>query len=34
MSDGKAVEFDSPSALLAKGGLFKDLVDKWEEEHE
>lgn len=34
MSDGKAVEFDSPSALLSKGGLFKDLVDKWEEEHE
>lgn len=34
MSDGKSVEFDTPSALLAKGGLFKDLVDKWEEEHE
>ncbi|KAL7549224.1 hypothetical protein ACHAWF_012492 [Thalassiosira exigua] len=33
MSDGKALEFDSPSNLLAKGGLFKDLVDKWEEEH-
>jgi ATP-binding cassette subfamily C (CFTR/MRP) protein 1 len=34
MSDGKAVEFDTPSNLLSKGGLFKDLVDKWEEEHE
>lgn len=34
MSDGKAVEFGTPSALLSKGGLFKDLVDKWEEEHE
>jgi ATP-binding cassette, subfamily C (CFTR/MRP), member 1 len=34
MSDGKAVEFDSPNTLLSKGGLFKDLVDKWEEEHE
>jgi ABC-type multidrug transport system fused ATPase/permease subunit len=34
MSDGKAVEFDTPSKLLAKGGLFKDLVDKWEEENE
>ncbi len=34
MSDGKAVEFDTPAALLSKGGLFKDLVDKWEEEHE
>ncbi|KAL7546200.1 hypothetical protein ACHAWF_009539 [Thalassiosira exigua] len=33
MSDGKVVEFDSPNNLLAKGGLFKDLVDKWEEEH-
>jgi ATP-binding cassette subfamily C (CFTR/MRP) protein 1 len=33
MSDGKAVEFDTPGALLSKGGLFKDLVDKWEEEH-
>eukprot|EP00536_Pseudo-nitzschia_multiseries_P002508 jgi/Psemu1/235755/estExt_Genewise1.C_340013 len=34
MADGKAVEFDSPDALLAKGGLFKDLVDKWGEDHE
>jgi ATP-binding cassette subfamily C (CFTR/MRP) protein 1 len=34
MSDGKAVEFDTPGKLLSKGGLFKDLVDKWEEEHE
>jgi ATP-binding cassette subfamily C (CFTR/MRP) protein 1 len=34
MSDGKAEEFDTPSALLQKGGLFKDLVDKWESEHE
>jgi len=34
MADGKAVEFDTPNALLSRGGLFKDLVDKWEEEHE
>jgi ABC-type multidrug transport system fused ATPase/permease subunit len=34
MSDGKAAEFDTPANLLAKGGLFKDLVDKWEEENE
>jgi len=33
MSDGRAVEFDTPSALIAKGGLFKDLVNTWEEEH-
>jgi len=33
MDNGKVAEFDSPSALLAKGGLFKDLVDAWEEEH-
>ena len=33
MSDGKAAEFDTPSKLLAKGGLFKKLVDKWEEEN-
>ena len=33
MSDGKAAEFDTPANLLAKGGLFKDLVDRWEEEH-
>jgi len=33
MSDGRAVEFDTPSALMAKGGLFKDLVNTWEEEH-
>ena len=34
MSDGKAAEFDSPGNLLSKGGLFKDLVDRWEEEHD
>jgi len=33
MNDGKAVEFDSPKELLAKGGFFKDLVDKYEAEH-
>ena len=33
MADGKAVEFDTPSKLLQKGGFFKDLVDKWEEEN-
>jgi ABC-type multidrug transport system fused ATPase/permease subunit len=33
MDDGKAVEFDSPKELLAKGGFFKDLVDKYEAEH-
>jgi ABC-type multidrug transport system fused ATPase/permease subunit len=33
MSDGRAVEFDTPNALLSQGGLFKDLVSKWEEEH-
>ena len=34
MDDGRAAEFDTPANLLAKGGLFKDLVDKWEEEHD
>jgi ABC-type multidrug transport system fused ATPase/permease subunit len=34
MADGRAVEFDTPSALLSKGGLFKDLVSRWEEDHE
>ncbi len=33
MADGQCVEFDTPSNLLARGGLFKDLVDKWEEEN-
>ena len=33
MADGKAVEFDTPSKLLQRGGFFKDLVDKWEEEN-
>jgi ATP-binding cassette subfamily C (CFTR/MRP) protein 1 len=32
MSDGKAEEFDTPSSLLQKVGLFKDLVDRWEEQ--
>jgi ATP-binding cassette, subfamily C (CFTR/MRP), member 1 len=26
MSDGKAQEFDTPAALLRKGGMFRDLV--------
>ena len=26
MSDGKAQEFDTPSALLKRGGMFRDLV--------
>jgi len=32
MDDGCAVEFDSPSALLRKQGLFQDLVNTWEQE--
>ena len=32
MSDGQCAEFDTPSNLLARGGLFADLVEKWEEE--
>ena len=27
MSDGKAREFDAPSKLLKKGGMFRDLVE-------
>jgi len=36
MDDGKAAEFDRPITLLAReeGGLFKDLVEAWEKEHE
>lgn len=33
MDDGRAAEFDKPSALLSKGGIFKGLVDAWEEEN-
>ena len=34
MDDGRAAEFDKPSALLSKeDGLFKGLVDAWEEEN-
>jgi ATP-binding cassette subfamily C (CFTR/MRP) protein 1 len=33
MENGRVAEFDSPSALLSKGGLFKDLVDAWEKEN-
>ncbi len=35
MDDGKAAEFDSPRNLLrAKDGMFKKLVDSWENEHD
>ena len=34
MDDGRAAEFDKPSSLLAKeDGIFKGLVDAWEEEN-
>ena len=33
MENGRAAEFDTPKKLLQKGGLFKELVDTWEEEH-
>ncbi len=33
MDDGQAAEFDKPSSLLSKEkGIFKSLVDAWEEE--
>ena len=34
MDDGRVAEFDAPGTLLARGGLFRDLVDAWEKEHE
>lgn len=34
ISDGKAAEFDSPSALLSRDSIFKDLVDTFEKEHQ
>lgn len=33
MDNGRAEEFDTPEYLMQKGGLFKDLVDAWEQEH-
>jgi ABC-type multidrug transport system fused ATPase/permease subunit len=34
MDDGRAAEFDKPSSLLSKEeGIFKALVDAWEEEN-
>ena len=33
MDNGRAAEFDKPSTLLSTGGIFKDLVDAWEEEN-
>ena len=32
MDDGMAAEFDTPSSLLSKGGMFKLLVDAWQED--
>lgn len=32
LSDGCVLEFDDPASLLAKGGLYKDLVNSWENE--
>mmetsp|Transcript_31 Transcript_31/g.41 ORF Transcript_31/g.41 Transcript_31/m.41 type:complete len:83 (+) Transcript_31:1518-1766(+) len=34
MDDGCATEFDSPSNLLGRGGMFRDLVDAWDKEQE
>jgi len=33
MDDGYVAEFDPPSDLIKKEGLFKDLVDAWEKEN-
>ncbi len=34
MDDGQAAEFDKPSLLLSKeNGIFKSLVDAWEDEN-
>ena len=33
MDNGRAAEFDKPSQLLSKGGIFKSLVDAWEEDN-
>jgi ABC-type multidrug transport system fused ATPase/permease subunit len=34
LDDGRVVEFDSPSELLAKSeGVFKSMVDKSKEAH-
>jgi ABC-type multidrug transport system fused ATPase/permease subunit len=33
MDGGKDAEFDKQSILLSKGGIFKSLVDAWEEEN-
>jgi len=32
MDDGKSAQFGRPADLLKAGGLFKDLVDAWEED--
>lgn len=34
LSDGLVLEFDHPLALLAKGGIYKDLVNSWEKERQ
>ena len=33
MDDGRAVEFDRPESLMKKGGMFKELVTAYEDEH-
>jgi ATP-binding cassette subfamily C (CFTR/MRP) protein 1 len=33
MNDGKAAEFNSPQVLLEQDGIFKTLVQTWEEQH-
>jgi len=33
MDDGRVAEFDRPKELISKKGLFKDLIDAWEEEN-
>jgi ABC-type multidrug transport system fused ATPase/permease subunit len=36
MDKGRVVECDAPSVLLARGpggSMFRDLADRWEQEH-
>ena len=34
MDDGKAAEFDTPSTLLSRDSIFKELFDAFEKEHQ
>ena len=34
MNDGRVAEYDTPKKLMKRGGIFKDLVEAWDNDQD